>query len=104
MAAEEKIHPSRRRNVHSSHGSKPKKSTKKSKSLAHQETATIGSIRNEIRNLTRLLERDVGLPAHVRIEKERALASYNLDLEEAKEAKRAKEVLSKYHMVRFFGQ
>lgn len=47
------------------------------------------------------------MPADVRIEKERALAGYQADLEKSKStvgSKRRNDIISRYHMVRFFGK
>lgn len=101
------VHPARQQNLHSAGRTKIKKATKNPKHpkvRSPKETPGVGALKNEIRNLTRLLEHDRGLPAHVRMEKERARAKYKLDLEELEEARRAKETLARYHMVRFFGR
>ena len=42
------------------------------------------------------------MPPGIRIEKERALAGYIQDLDRAVEEKKRNEMISKYHMVRFF--
>jgi hypothetical protein len=61
-------------------------------------------LKGEIRNLTRLLDRTDKLPADVRVEKERALETHKAELEETLAAKRRSEMISTYHMVRFFGK
>ena len=53
--------------------------------------------------MKRTLDRSENLPADVRVEKERALAGYKLDLEKAEYEKRKQQMIKKYHMVRFFG-
>ena len=81
-------------------GSKPKR-----KSTSQQSTSnsrSINPIKSRIRDLTRLLEHSNQLPAGVRIEKERALAGYKQDLEHALLEKHRHQMISKYHMVRFF--
>ena len=59
-------------------------------------------MKSQIYHLNRQLKQD--LPADIRVEKERALAGYELDLEVAIEERKKQEMISKYHMVRFFGQ
>lgn len=66
--------------------------------------AAINPIKAKIRDVTRLLKRSDNLPAGVRTEKERALAGYEQDLQQAQAEKRKQQMISKYHMVRFFGQ
>lgn len=70
---------------------------------AQSAAAAVNPIKAMIRDVTRLLERSNNLPAGVRIEKERALAGYRQDLEQAETEKRKQQMISKYHMVRFFG-
>lgn len=71
--------------------------------FAQPAASALNPIKAKIRDVTRLLERSHNLPAGVRIEKERALAGYRQDLEQAKAEKRKQQMISKYHMVRFFG-
>ena len=63
---------------------------------------SVNHIKSQIYHLNRQLKQD--LPADIRVEKERALAGYELDLEVAIEERKKQEMISKYHMVRFFGQ
>ena len=67
-------------------------------------SASINHIKGKLRDVTRTLERSKNLPADVRVEKERALAGYKLDLENAENEKRKQQMIKKYHMVRFFGR
>ncbi len=60
-------------------------------------------LRKKIRDTTRLLNHSTDLPADTRIEYERALAGYKQDLEAVEEGKRKSKLISRYHMVRFFG-
>ena len=76
---------------------------KTSSSHSTSSTIAINPIKAKIRDVARLLERSDNLPAGVRIEKERALATYKQDLAEAETEKRKQQMISKYHMVRFFG-
>lgn len=88
--------PPRQRQAHPS--SRPRnKISQGSKSLS------INRLKIKIRDTTRLLNRSEKLPPDVQIEKERALAGYQLDLEKANKMKRKKQMIKKYHMVRFFG-
>lgn len=63
----------------------------------------INRLKTKIRDTTRLLNRSEKLPPDVQIETERALAGYQHDLEQANKLKRKKQMIKKYHMVRFFG-
>lgn len=63
---------------------------------------SVNPLKSKIRDLTRALHHS-DLPADIRVEKERALAGYEQDLENALEEKRKRELIRKYHMVRFFG-
>ncbi|KAL9632153.1 MAG: hypothetical protein Q9164_005501 [Protoblastenia rupestris] len=65
-------------------------------------STSVNAIKSKIRDVTRLLDHSDRLPAGVRIEKERALAGYKQDLENALKEKRKQHMISKYHMVRFF--
>lgn len=63
---------------------------------------SVNLLKSKIRDLTRALQHS-DLPADIRVEKERALAGYEQDLENALKEKRKRELIGKYHMVRFFG-
>ena len=65
---------------------------------------SVNSLKSKIRDVSRLLNHSDKLPMDVRIEKERALAGYKLDLEAAQVEKQRQHIIKKYHMVRFFGQ
>ncbi len=67
-------------------------------------STSVNHIKGKLRDVTRTLERSKNLPADIRVEKERALAGYKLDLESAEREKRTQQTIKKYHMVRFFGQ
>jgi hypothetical protein len=66
-------------------------------------STSVNHIKGKLRDVTRTLERSKNLPADIRVEKERALAGYKLDLESAETEKRKQQMIKKYHMVRFFG-
>ena len=99
------VHPSRHQNVQFSTPRNTKRARANPSDQALQQTynLSVNKIKGKIRDLTRLLERSERLPADVRIEKERALAGYRLDLNKAREEKRKKDIIRRYHMVRFFG-
>lgn len=63
----------------------------------------INPLKSKIRDLTRSLDHNEDLPAGVRVEKERALAGYRQDLEDAESEKRKQALISRYHGVRFIG-
>ncbi|MCJ1465420.1 18S rRNA maturation protein [Pseudocyphellaria aurata] len=63
---------------------------------------SISRLKKKIRDTTRVLNYSDKLPADVRIEKERALIGYQHDLDQVASKKRRKEMIKKYHMVRFF--
>lgn len=67
------------------------------------KSLSINRLKTKIRDTTRLLSHSEKLPPDVQIEKERALAGYHHDLEQANKMKRKKQMIKKYHMVRFFG-
>ena len=83
---------------------RPKKRLRKSVQDAPHPSTAVNHIKHKIRDLRRTLERTENLPADVRVEKERALAGYKLDLEKTEHEKRKQRMIKKYHMVRFFGQ
>lgn len=65
---------------------------------------SVNRLKSNIRDLTRLLRRPEKLPADVQVVQERALAGYRQALEQMESGKRRKQMISKYHMVRFFGR
>ena len=101
----EDIHPSRRQNVQSSipRATKRARPNPSERASQHPHNLSLNRLKGKIRDLTRMLGRSERLPADVRVEKERALAGYRLDLSMAQEEKRKKDLIGKYHMVRFFG-
>lgn len=62
----------------------------------------VNELKSQVRSLKRLLARNEGLPADVRIEKERALTSARHELAVAERAKQRSEMIGKYHKIRFF--
>ena len=98
MATSASIHPSRRSIVPSasSQGVKKRKAGKSSLKSA-------SGLRTKIRDITRQLDRAQTMPANIRVDKERELAGYKVDLEMLEEQSHRKKIIGKYHMVRFFG-
>jgi hypothetical protein len=62
----------------------------------------VNELKNQIRSLKRLLERNDRLPATVRQEKERALQTAQHELLQAEKAQKRSEMIGKYHKIRFF--
>ena len=83
---------------------RPKKRVRKNDQDTPRPSTAVNHIKHKIRDLRRTLERSENLPADVRVEKERALAGYKLDLEKTEHEKKKQLMIKKYHMVRFFGQ
>ena len=83
------------------HKKKPKVSQQ---APMQSNSASFNALKSSIRSLSRVLEHEQNLPLDVRIEKERALAGYKQDLENAQHEKERQRMIKKYHMVRFFGQ
>ncbi len=89
-----------------SYGSHPAKRQEKSSNSAPRTSNkhSVNSLKSKIRDLTRSLNHNEDLPAGVRIEKERALAGYKQDLENAEQDKRKQAIITRYHRIRFFGR
>ncbi|KAL8773011.1 MAG: hypothetical protein Q9209_002031 [Squamulea sp. 1 TL-2023] len=84
-------------------GRTQKKKSKSSQTApVHSNSASVNALKSNIRSVSRVLEYSQNLPLDVRIEKERALASYKQDLEKARHEKERQRMIKKYHMVRFF--
>ncbi|MCJ1284116.1 18S rRNA maturation protein [Xylographa opegraphella] len=94
-------HPSRKPHI-SGHSNKRHKSSPYDNAI-HSSHKSANNLKSKIRDLTRLLDHSKDLPADVRIEKERALAGYRVDLESAQGERRRSDMIKRYHMVRFFG-
>lgn len=65
---------------------------------------SVAPLKSKIHDLTRALQHNERMPADVRVEKERALAGYRKDLENAEKEKQKQLLIKRYHMVRFFGE
>ncbi|KAG6135196.1 hypothetical protein E4U12_001789 [Claviceps purpurea] len=59
--------------------------------------------KKRIRTITRLLQRNTDLPAHVQNDLQRELATLKTTVADKSIHKRRSAMISKYHMVRFFG-
>lgn len=64
---------------------------------------SIEHAKKRTRNIQRLMQRNADLPANVRNEMERELASHKQTINDRTFQKRRSAMISKYHMVRFFG-
>lgn len=97
------IHPSRRSNVPITESQPPKRRRPNPPDPTNPTSRpSTGSLRSQIRSLTRLLSHNDNLPADVRIEKERALTGYQHDLDVILKDRQKSQMIKKYHMVRFF--
>lgn len=65
---------------------------------------SLTAIRADIKNLGWQLEKIESLPADAREEKERELAKCRVELEDGLAKQQRKRMISRYHMVRFFGR
>jgi hypothetical protein len=104
-SAMEEVHPSRQAQVPGS--TKPSKKPRRKEPPIHKKQAhfsSVNAIKKRIRDVKRRLERSNNLPATIRVEDERALAAYELELTAADEEKARQKMIKKYHMVRFFGK
>jgi hypothetical protein len=97
------VHPSRRSNFDNS-GGKRRRPNHFGPMSEESRSLSAYALKEKIRDLTRLLNHSTTMPADVRIEKERALAGYQADFEKVKDSKKKKDIIAKYHMVRFFGK
>lgn len=95
-----------RGDYYSGQGTHPAKRQEKANNSALRTSKihSVNSLKSKIRDLTRSLDHNEDMPAGVRIEKERAVAGYKQDLENAEQEKRKQAIISRYHRVRFFGE
>jgi hypothetical protein len=110
------VHPSRQEQVpRDSHPRKRQKPDNLSGSKSFKKARPVNELKTSIRNIKRLLERDVAeksmgeaggknkpLPPKVRISKERELASAQHELAESVAAEKRSKMIARYHKVRFF--
>ena len=87
-----------------SHDFRRPRKQRRSQIADSDEGRSLTAIRADIKHLTWELERVDSLPADVRVEKERQLANCHMELNVKLEQKKRQQMISKYHMVRFFGE
>ena len=97
--SEEGVHPSRQTNIET----RSIKRRRLDPIPPSRGSLSRYALKEKIRDLRRLLAHSKNLPADVRVEKERALASYEADFEKSNDGKKRNDMISRYHMVRFFG-
>lgn len=106
-AVAEEVHPSRQAQVPGALPKPPSKKPRRTEPPVYrkqQHASSVNAIKKRIRDVTRKLERaDDSLPADVRQTDERALQAYQQELLDAEAEKLRNKMISKYHMVRFFG-
>ncbi|KUJ21038.1 uncharacterized protein LY89DRAFT_778665 [Mollisia scopiformis] len=96
------VHESRQAQVY---GNKPRPAKKPRNSEPARKqlhASSVNAIKKKIRDVSRRLERSENVPADVRVQDERALATYEQELAEAEAEKVRQKMIKKYHMVRFF--
>jgi hypothetical protein len=76
---------------------------KKKKASSKVKPTSINWTKTRARTIERRLKRADGLPANVRHDLEKELDHHKLKLEDLADQKKRKDMISKYHMVRFFG-
>lgn len=95
------VHPSRNEYVpHEPRRKKQKPDNAGPKSF--KKAHPVNDLKSQIRSLKRLLERNDGMPADVRVEKERALRTAQHELERAQHAQQRSDMIGRYHKIRFF--
>jgi rRNA-processing protein Efg1 len=98
------IHPDRVRGELAS--AKKRKPNVPATAKSHKHKAKEGSLeyaKKRKRAIERLFQRDTDLPQDVRNDMERELAAHKATIEDKTFHKRRSAMISKYHMVRFFG-
>lgn len=97
------VHPSRANQVPNQPSAKRRKPNPHPTGQSFKKSHTVNDLKSSIRSLTRLLSSETAdLPANVRVEKERALQSAKHELEETQKDKHKKDMIGRYHKVRFF--
>ncbi|KAK6432459.1 hypothetical protein LTR95_011371 [Oleoguttula sp. CCFEE 5521] len=95
------IHPSRSAQVPAERPVKKQRPSNLSGKTSFKKAHPLNHLKTEVRSLTRLLSNS-DLPPKVRIEKERALASAQTELEKEAEADKRGKMIARWHKVRFF--
>lgn len=86
---------------------KPAKKARRTEPPIYRKQAhasSVNAIKKRIRDVTRRLERAEEGSANMRVEDERALATFQQELASAEAEKTRQKMIRKYHMVRFFGK
>lgn len=102
----EAVHSDRRIQIYGL-DTKPAKKPRKSGPAVPRKQAhdsSVNAIKKRIRDVRRRLERAKDVPANIRVEDERALAAFQLELAAAEEEGVRQKMIKKYHMVRFVGK
>jgi hypothetical protein len=81
---------------------KPKFSKKSDSSIHKTHDVTASWTRKRARTIERRLQHPQALPANIRNDLERELASHRSTIDDASTKKQRSKMISKYHMVRFF--
>lgn len=97
------VHASRQSQVYGTEPKPAKKQRKSEPAKKQIHASSVNAIKKKIRDVNRRLERSEDIPADVRVQDERALASYEQELTAAEAEKNRQKMIKKYHMVRFFG-
>jgi len=87
-------------NVHSQQGS----NSKKKKSTEKAKPTSMNWVKKRVRTIERRLAIKDGLPANVRYELEKELDHHKSKISDLADHKKRRDVIKKYHMVRFFGE
>lgn len=89
-----------RERTHGHHAPKKVKNVKKSKA----KPGSVNWIKKRARTIERRFKSGKNIPANVENDLERELAHHQQKIAEAADEKKRKTMISKYHMVRFFGK
>ncbi|KAF8864113.1 hypothetical protein BDZ45DRAFT_643423 [Acephala macrosclerotiorum] len=96
------VHASRQSQVYGTEPKPAKKQRKSEPTRKQIHASSVNAIKKKIRDVSRRLERSEDIPADIRVQDERALASYEQELAAAEAEKNRQKMIKKYHMVRFF--
>lgn len=97
------VHESRQSQVYGSKPRPAKKQRNAEPARKQLHASSVNAIKKKIRDVSRRLERSENVPADIRVQDERALATYEQELADAEAEKTRQKMIKKYHMVRFFG-
>ncbi|KAI9756115.1 MAG: hypothetical protein M4579_004002 [Chaenotheca gracillima] len=122
MANDTAVHASRKGNIPQSTTGRPQRKQQQPQHKKHNapwagpghdsSRTSMNVLKKKVRDLSRLLEHTHGddaapskaadMPGDVRMENERALATYRQELAEAEVERERQKMIKRYHMVRFF--